>query len=172
MILFGLCKERIHKIPQSLEDWAKYEATLKFKVGPYIYTPLEVQHLIIRCGLHLPSFLINGPYFTSHVDDPKFNFKSLKVNPLVNFGLSFPYKSSPPLRVYVRETLEENLKESAGILLTRSKLIKNKNQLQLPAIFELYKEDFSIITNDCIDFVTSCLPEEFLSKNKALLAAW
>lgn len=173
MILFGLCQMRLSRLPQSLGDWARYEATLRFKVGPSVYTPLEVHHLVIRAGLSLPSFLANSPHLTSRSGDPKFEYKYSKANELVNLGVSFPYKSSPPLRIYMPETVDASLKETAGIFFARSRLTRGK-QLLLPAILEVYRSDFfsADIAKEFVRLLKSCLSEEEIEKNEKQFAAW
>lgn len=172
MIIYGLCKRPAVRLPQSLNDWAKYEAGLKFKVGPHIYTPLEVQHFIVRVNLGLPAAFED--YLNSRIADEKFVFRYSKANPLVNFGFSFPFKSSPPLRIYLPDTIEEDLRETAGIFLARGKLMRGRSQLQLPGILDVYREDFAFMQDkrECITFVLNCLPEEFVMENKPFFAAW
>eukprot|EP00826_Nyctotherus_ovalis_P053203 TRINITY_DN6877_c0_g4_i1.p1 TRINITY_DN6877_c0_g4~~TRINITY_DN6877_c0_g4_i1.p1 ORF type:complete len:191 (-),score=28.73 TRINITY_DN6877_c0_g4_i1:128-700(-) len=171
MIIYGLCKRPAMKLPQSLKDWAEYEAGLRFKIGQYIYTPLEVQHFIVRVNLGFPAAF--EAYLKSRIADEKFVFRYSKANPLVNFGFSFPFKSSPPLRIYLPETIEEDLRETAGIFFLRGKLMKGKNRLQLPGILDVYEKDFAFMQDkkECITFVQNCLPEEFVMKNESFFIA-
>ncbi len=67
------------------------------KVGPFVFTLLELHHAILRAGMGVPKafamtleLLEMFPRFDPA--DPRFRFRYDKKEPLIDFALYFPCK--------------------------------------------------------------------------------
>ena len=165
MILFGLCKLPPPMFPQRFEDWIEYEKTIKLKVGPYILNPLMIKYSILRNNMQIPSLISSKGYVGLNIEEKKINIKHKKENSLMIFGLSYPYKSSPGLKLYSEDIVTSQLKDNAEQFLGIGKLVKNKDQIQLPGILEIYKEDYKD-DDEYIEFIKTYLPEEYIVKHE------
>ena len=179
-ILFGLCKSPPAKFPKSMQEWINYSRSLFIRVGLYTFNALEIHHAILRATLHIPKVfttskdLIQG-YPRYAPSESKTYFLYLENKPLINFGIHFPFKSNPQLRVYTPDTIMAQLKLNAEQCLSSGKLAACKNKLQLPPIMEMYEEDFLGPDKQrevVIQFVKDHLPASVVSKNATLFATW
>ncbi len=96
LILFSLCKTK-GRIPKNLAEWIAYSNSVAIKVGPFVFTALEIQHAVLRAGMGVPKiFATSGdllqlfPRFDP--SDPRFHFRYDKKEPLIDFVLYFPCK--------------------------------------------------------------------------------
>jgi hypothetical protein len=142
-ILYGLCIAPPKTYPTSAQNWVDYSKSIKIKVADYFFTPYEIQHSLLRASMTPP----DDPYFvmeypSNMLTDPKASFKCSKAEPLINFGFYYPYKSSPPLKIFRNEKLIQELAEVAKAALDNCSLNPITNQITFPPIIALYKEDF------------------------------
>eukprot|EP00826_Nyctotherus_ovalis_P050060 TRINITY_DN6098_c0_g1_i6.p1 TRINITY_DN6098_c0_g1~~TRINITY_DN6098_c0_g1_i6.p1 ORF type:complete len:207 (+),score=62.12 TRINITY_DN6098_c0_g1_i6:321-941(+) len=177
IVLFGLCKTPPAKFPKSHKDWFKYLGELTMNVGGFFFSPVEIQHCLLRASLSPPKIFAASkdlayPQFAP--DDSRLQFRLSRKEPLVNFGFSYPFKSSPQLKVYREESVYEELRKTAGMCLAGGKLEKSKGQLQLPGVMEMYEEDFAKekTKEEFILFVRDLLPSEVAEKYKRLFEVW
>ncbi len=76
----------------------------------------------------------------------------------------------PPLRVYSPESAFEQLKLTATQYIASAKLAGSKGQMRLPALFELYEEDFiKEGSEDTLNFVKNHLAPDQTKKHAKLL---
>ena len=177
MVLFSMCKSPQAKFPKTYKDWQKYLRTITFKVGPYFFSALEIQHSILRAGMGPPNIFdsikeVEYPFLKSV--DPRVLFKYPRRDVLVNFGFYSPHKSSPPLRVYNVNNAIEELKEVADQSFKDVKFAKNPKKLKFPGIIEFYQDEFyadvsMLKFKECIK---SCLPESSAAQLDTLFASW
>ena len=166
-ILFGLCKQPPKKFPKSTLDWANLSKNMMIKVGCFIFSAFEIQHAILRACMGPPcNFNYDEDYPVYIVNDPKGRLKCTKAEPLIDFGLYFPYKSAPPLSLYTIQWVTHELQQVAWSCIQRTKFEKHKKQLLLPGIIKEYEDDFLSNTDreKFIGFLKSCIPEHLNNK--------
>ena len=164
VILFGLCKLDSITIPKSDEDWDQYSKSVTIKVSQHIFSAFEIKHCILRASMGPPkNFYFTQEYPIYMADDPKVNLKCSNSDPLVNFGISYPYKSSPALTFFTVENIRDELKGIAGNCITSSKFGKTQKRVILPGIMENYEDDFYINKDrSCIvNLFTECLKDVY-----------
>ena len=81
-------------------------------------------------------------------------------------------RSSPPLRVYSPQSTFAQLKLTCEQFLANAKFAGSKGQVQLPALMELYEDDFikDKGKEDILTFVREHLPPAIASKQAKLLS--
>lgn len=79
--------------------------------------------------------------FAYESNNPKIEFKSSLCEPLINFGIYYPYKSAPFLKAFKPKNLIHDLAKIAQISLLKAKYVKSKKHLVLPGIIKIYEED-------------------------------
>ncbi len=79
----------------------------------------------------------------------------------------------PQIRIYSPEGLMDQLKLAADQALANTKLAGSKGQVQLPAIFDLYEEDFIRVEGhaDTLQFVKEHISAAQAAKHAKLFAA-
>eukprot|EP00826_Nyctotherus_ovalis_P050570 TRINITY_DN6211_c0_g1_i3.p1 TRINITY_DN6211_c0_g1~~TRINITY_DN6211_c0_g1_i3.p1 ORF type:complete len:159 (+),score=30.37 TRINITY_DN6211_c0_g1_i3:606-1082(+) len=133
------------------------------QVDKYLFSPFEIQHAIIRGNTNPNKELFAKNDIESPTDnmmqmEEKKVFMFPRIDPLVNFGFYFPYKSNPPLKLFISHNVKDQLKEAAQDYLDKTVSFKEKNKLKLPGFLNFYKYDFNAVDNELIDFIEQHLP--------------
>jgi len=99
---------------------------------------------------------------------PKKSDKSRAPEPRVHFALSLGCASSPRIRIYQPETLDEDLQQAAVEYLTtnapknriqaQSQGGKRVHEVMLPKIFKWYKDDFGFSKQEILAYYASFMP--------------
>eukprot|EP00826_Nyctotherus_ovalis_P011147 TRINITY_DN1290_c0_g2_i20.p3 TRINITY_DN1290_c0_g2~~TRINITY_DN1290_c0_g2_i20.p3 ORF type:complete len:200 (-),score=57.22 TRINITY_DN1290_c0_g2_i20:208-807(-) len=155
IILYGMCKAPAKSFPKKWKDWADYARSLKFKVDKFLFSPFEIQHIIIRgCMVHNKElFAKNGVKLSVYNGmEEKQRFVLPKMNLVAIFGFYFPYKSSPPLTPFTPQNVKQQLKLLARSCLAKATAFK-KNKLKLPGLLELCKCDLDAKENGLMKFM-------------------
>jgi len=175
IVLFGLCKAPPAKFPKSAQEWIKYLKGLQMNVGGFFFNPLEIKHCLLRAALNIPKIYQANKDLTYpkyNEGDERLSFVYNKKNALINFGFSYPFKSSPRIKVYTYDKIYEQLKHTASFYLSKCKLEKSKTQLQLPGVIEMYEKDFIDTNEGLVNYIRTLLPSEMAEGYKKLFDSW
>uniref|UniRef100_A0A7S0QMA7 Myosin motor domain-containing protein n=1 Tax=Cryptomonas curvata TaxID=233186 RepID=A0A7S0QMA7_9CRYP len=95
---------------------------------------------------------------------PKKSDKSRAPEPRVHFALSLGCASSPRMRIYQPETLDEDLQQAAVEYLTtnapknRLRVQQRVHEVTLPKLFKWYKDDFGFSKQEILAYYASFMP--------------
>lgn len=97
LILYALCQDARGRLPKTELSWLSYKSETAIKVGPYVFTALEIEHALLRAAMPAPQMPL--PYFDDHqyfaklsAGDPRAKLIYPKKEPLLNFPLYIPTK--------------------------------------------------------------------------------
>ena len=170
-ILCGLCKIPLAQLPKNELNWKIFANKCKIKVGEFVLSALEIKNIILRAFISIPEGYIEHTrikYPSFNLGDPRRNLMFNEYIPLVNFGLYYPYKSSPPLMIYTSSHVIEELETIAGKFLFASKFKEEKEFISLPGIFKIYEDDFIKDPDNFIDLINQIIPSEYVAQYEDL----
>ena len=94
--------------------------------------------------------------------DPRFAYMPVAFDERMHFGLYTARRSSPPLCVFLPDSLESQLEQATERYLRSTVQMKDEEfrvKLRLPMLFKLYGEDFGD-ERDVLEFVLARLDDE------------
>lgn len=173
ILLYGMCKAPAKSFPKKWRDWANYAKSFKFKVDKFLFSPFEIQHMIIRgCMTHNKELFaknsINLPMYNGMEENQRFVLP--RMSPVAIFGFYFPCKSSPPLTLFAAQNVKQQLKLLAANCLAKEVAFK-KNKLLLPGFLEVCKCDLDARENGQVNFVRKHLDAKERTKCEQWLKA-
>ena len=148
LILYGLCKHRSVNLPKTQLEWINFEKSVPVKIENFVITPFEIKYAILRDKMpdpNIPNPYLDGVtvYEKFESSDQRYYFTYRKNEPLINFALWIPTRSSPSLRIYNPGKIFEEMKENCSKYLDKTfQISSDKSTLILPSIFDWYKNDF------------------------------
>ncbi len=102
------------------------------------FSLLEIEHAILRGNQKCTKRKIKAPIISKH--DPRFKYV-LKPDPRVHFALLRISSSHPVVTIFSGKGGETELKQAVAISLS-SEVKVDKNEVIVPKVFAIYKEDF------------------------------
>ena len=174
MVLFGLCKNEI-QFPSNNEEWINYICSISLKVGPHIFSALEIRCIMFDNMLEIPAksqLILDKAYPFYTKKNPKSYFKYPKQEPFIDFGFYSPYKSFPELCIYTSKNVVNELKQVAA----RYFISNHKSfwRLKLPPILKKY--DLEITSEEAKNkfkkYIISNLPEDVIMKYRKVFKDW
>lgn len=120
----------------------------RVRVGGHAWSLFEVEHGVLRGDLKK--------------SDPRHGFRPLTYDERTHFGVYTARRSSPPLRVFRGETLEDQLEQATEGYLRSTVRMKDEEyrvKLRVPVLFKWYEEDFGD-ERGVLEFVLARLDEE------------
>jgi len=149
LVLFGLCKYKRMKIPNTQLEWTKFRKSLLVKIAGYTFSAFEIEHAVLRASMDSPN--LPSPYLDTEMiypkfksNDPRLNLVSKRKEGFLEFALYIPTKSSPPLRIYKADKVVRQIKLNVEKYIVKNvKVNQSKGTLLLPALFKWYSTDFT-----------------------------
>ncbi|XP_013702850.2 uncharacterized protein LOC106406689 isoform X2 [Brassica napus] len=147
-----------HGIPESPELVVTLMRKASINVGGHFLNAITIEHFILRL-----------PYHSKYIS-PKSSKKKNEMaarsrfglefsEPLVTFALSCGSWSSPAVRVYTTDKVEEELEAAKREYLEASVGI-SRTKMGIPKLMEWYSHDFAKDTESLLDWICLQLPTE------------
>lgn len=152
MVIDMVVSEQLESGPMKLEGFFdRYQ----YRIGDHYFSLDDIEHGILRA---------NGRKYmslTSHLSakDPRLSFALRRADPRIHFAFTCGALSSPPLRAFPVERVDELLDEVAAEYLGRHvELDRGAAKLRIPKLFKWYKKDFGNDL-DVVEFIAKHLPD-------------
>lgn len=127
---------------------AGFDERSRVRVGGIEWSLRDVEHGLLR------GMMKRG--------DPRLAYMPVVYDERMHFGIYTARPSSPPLQVFLAESLESQLEQATERYLRATVEARDEEfrvKLRLPILFKLYKEDFGD-ERDVLEFVLARLDEE------------
>jgi hypothetical protein len=136
--------------PNSVIARTLFFKTKYYIIGNYKVSLDDIEHIILRGNQNIPHQLFVRCFGTKNLGEI-----SCQMDPRIHFSLHRATVSSPVLRFYDPNNLDEDLDLSARIFLQSQIKMENK-VIHLPKLFYLFGDDFGSIKKQ-LDFIVSNL---------------
>lgn len=132
--------------PNSVITKTLYFKTKYYVIGNYKISLDDIEHLILRGGKQIPPQLFIRCFGTKNINE-----LSIPLDPRIHFTLHKGTISSPILRFYNPNNLDQDIEISTMIYLQNS--IQSQNdEIYIPRIFNTFKDDFGSL-KDILEFI-------------------
>nr|VDD30087.1 unnamed protein product [Brassica oleracea] len=146
-----------HGIPESPELVVTLMRKASINVGGHFLNAITIEHFILRLPYH--SKYISPKSSKKNEMAARSRFGLEFSEPLVTFALSCGSWSSPAVRVYTTDKVEEELEAAKREYLEASVGI-SRTKMGIPKLMEWYSHDFAKDTESLLDWICLQLPTE------------
>ncbi|XP_010548396.1 PREDICTED: uncharacterized protein LOC104819833 [Tarenaya hassleriana] len=147
-----------HGIPETPEMVVALMQKATITVGGHLLNAITIEHFILRLPYHLK---FTCPKTAKNEEmRARCAFGCEWSEPLVTFTLACGSWSSPSVRVYTAEKVEEELEAAKRDYLQAAVGISKNNKLMIPKVLDWYLLDFAKDLESLLDWICLQLPEE------------
>ncbi|CAN7091263.1 unnamed protein product [Brassica rapa subsp. narinosa] len=146
-----------HGIPESPELVVTLMRKASINVGGHFLNAITIEHFILRLPYHSKYISPNSSKKNEMAARSRFGLEFSE--PLVTFALSCGSWSSPAVRVYTTDKVEEELEAAKREYLEASVGI-SRTKMGIPKLMEWYSHDFAKDTESLLDWICLQLPTE------------
>ncbi len=158
-------------IRDSVKEVRDFFGAVRYRIGPHVLSPTEIEHGILRGDRRPPHALrrLFGPR------DPRRALRVAPPDPRTHFALVCASSSCPPIAVYTAAGLDEELDISARTFVNAGgvRLDRARGTVALSRVFDWYAGDFGDDAAAVLRFVAPYLYDEgerdFLLENADVL---
>lgn len=153
-----------HGIPETPEAVVALMQKAMINVGEHTLSAITIEHFILRLPYHLkftcPKAVKNDEMKARSIFGLEWS------EPLVTFALACGSWSSPAVRVYTANNVENELEQAKRDYLQAAVGISRTNRLIIPKLLDWYLLDFAKDLESLLDWVCLQLPDEL--RNEAV----
>jgi len=160
MIHALVAQENLPDKPLSVQGmWTKYA----YNVGGLLFTLDEIEHGVLRCNKGHPKD--EKPMFE---DEARKSLSLSFLDPRIHFALNCGATSCPPIRVYQKEKLDQQLNMAAKSFVNQEIEViddSGTKKVLLTKLLLWYKKDFGQNDNEVLDKLSEFIIDEQLWDN-------
>jgi len=111
LLIFSIIYKK--EVLSNYYEWYRFLKNSYFNIGGINISLFEIENFVLTDGQYSENVYGEKPKI--HLNDPKYNLKidSYLVDKFIRFGIFFPTKSSPSLKIYFPNSLSQLLKLNA-----------------------------------------------------------
>ncbi|KAL9244161.1 hypothetical protein vseg_017965 [Gypsophila vaccaria] len=147
-----------HGIPETPETVVTLMQKATINVGGHLLSALTIEHFILRLPYHSKYTFSKGVKNDEMVARSTFGLELSE--PLVTFALSCGSWSSPAVRIYTANNVENELEVAKREYLHAAVSISENNKLIIPKLLDWYLLDFAKDLESLLDWICLQLPNE------------
>ncbi|KAH9532976.1 hypothetical protein CY35_18G027300 [Sphagnum magellanicum] len=129
-------------------------------VGDYQYSPLAIEHSILRANSYRPSLSSLLPVHKYKKNDERLASVLEQAEPLISFALACGTRSSPAVRIYTSTNIKAELEAACQDFLVASVGVSRQKHVLIPKILHWYARDFSHDATSLMKWVVLHLPPD------------
>jgi hypothetical protein len=127
-------------------DTGEFFARPRLRIAGHAWSLDDIEHGMLRANMKK--------------DDPRLALAPVTFDERVYFGLHRACRSSPPLRVFHAERIEEQLEDAAREFVRATVRVKDEGaKIKVPRLFQWYSDDFGG-ADGVLEFVVARLDDE------------
>ncbi|CAI5476990.1 unnamed protein product [Closterium sp. Yama58-4] len=144
--------------PTDFADRIALFSKVGFLIGGQLYSVLLIEHAVLRAATHKPYIIRALPSTTFRPDDARSLCVLSRAEPLVSFALCSGTRSSPSMRVYRAESVQQQLRGAMVEYLGAAVSVNEANKIIIPKLLQWYLPDFAPDVWSLLEWLANVLP--------------
>lgn len=142
-------------IRDSVKEVRRFFQRIRYRIGPHVFTPDDIEHGILR-GNRKPPYALSRLF--SRVD-PRLQFSLPRLDPRIHFALVCASSSCPPIEVYPPENIDDQMTVSGRAFLNGGGIAidRERKTIRLSRVFLWYENDFGNNKQERLRFIAPFL---------------
>ncbi|GJP43470.1 hypothetical protein CLOM_g2927 [Closterium sp. NIES-68] len=145
-------------VPTDFADRISLFSKVGFLIGGQLYSVLLIEHAVLRAASHKPFIIRALPGATFRPDDARSLCALTHPEPLVSFALCSGTRSSPSVRVYRAEGVQQQLRGAMVEFLGAAVSVNEANKIIIPKLLHWYAVDFAPDLWSLLEWLANVLP--------------
>ncbi|CAI6008582.1 unnamed protein product [Closterium sp. NIES-65] len=145
-------------VPTDFADRIALFSKVGFLIGGQLYSVLLIEHAVLRACTHKPYIIRALPSTTFRPGDARALCVLERAEPLVSFALCSGTRSSPSMRVYRAESVQQQLRGAMVEYLGAAVSVNEANKIIIPKLLHWYLPDFAPDVWSLLEWLANVLP--------------